>query len=473
MYKLIIIDDEMLIRNGLTGYLDWQALNVEIAAVCANGQEGLEAIRAHEPDMVLTDIAMPVLDGIGLIRQARREGFGGQFIFISSYSEFSYAQEAVKYSAFDYLLKPLEASALEECICRCIQRIDQLSQAAAWPWDRDMACELMRGALFGVSQGHEALFSFLKRQGQYYPQPSLGIWADQEGPALRHTPDMLACALSKNISVCLFAGEKQRAQAMNTYPLHNGLLIPCGDDIHSALCHGLIRLWLKDHPMPAQTPGTPEAKPVSGIRPMIPVVDGHTYRLNVCSVAGELLCQPSLTLMAAVNHCQGFLRSLCHGLEKSLDISALRSGSFEETMVSLGQASHTYELMDRLMAAGGIILKWLDYQPNVTPYTRKAIRVIQSQYGENISLGSVAQSLGISKSHLSTTFKADTGYSFSDYLFEYRMKTAKQLIKEGQKKMYEIGQLVGYPDIAQFSKRFKQYYAVSPRDMQRMVQREL
>lgn len=80
-----------------------------------------------------------------------------------------------------------------------------------------------------------------------------------------------------------------------------------------------------------------------------------------------------------------------------------------------------------------------------------------------------ARCLGISKSHLSATFKADMGCTFSDYLYACRMKAAKELLEMGQHKIYEIAEKVGYPDIAQFSKRFKQYYGISPRDMQKRL----
>lgn len=147
MLRMIVIDDEQLIRNGLTTYLDWEALGIEISAVCANGQEGLEAIRAFAPEIVLADISMPVMDGVTLLKESRKEGFAGQFIFISSYSEFRYAQEAVKYGAFEYLLKPLEAPVLEDCVRRCVSHIHSLPAPAHPQWDWALANVFFKEAL--------------------------------------------------------------------------------------------------------------------------------------------------------------------------------------------------------------------------------------------------------------------------------------------------------------------------------------
>ena len=108
------------------------------------------------------------------------------------------------------------------------------------------------------------------------------------------------------------------------------------------------------------------------------------------------------------------------------------------------------------------------YDANLAPYTRKALHLIETKYDKNISLTSVADALGISASHLSATFKADMGCTFSDYLFQFRMQIARDLLISDQHKIYEIGEKVGYPDMAQFSKRFKQYYGISPRDMQKI-----
>lgn len=100
-----------------------------------------------------------------------------------------------------------------------------------------------------------------------------------------------------------------------------------------------------------------------------------------------------------------------------------------------------------------------------SPYTKKALSIIRTRYSENLSLKSVAKELHISTSYLSSVFKEDTGYPFSDYLFQHRMRIAYNLVRLGKLHIYEIGEQVGYPDVAQFSKSFKKHFGYSPRQL--------
>ena len=101
-----------------------------------------------------------------------------------------------------------------------------------------------------------------------------------------------------------------------------------------------------------------------------------------------------------------------------------------------------------------------------SPYTKKTLAIIRSRYGESLSLKSVARELHVSPSYLSSVFKDDTGCPFSDYLFLHRMNIAYDLVRQGNQRIYEIGEQVGYPDVAQFSKCFKKQFGYSPKQLQ-------
>ena len=121
--------------------------------------------------------------------------------------------------------------------------------------------------------------------------------------------------------------------------------------------------------------------------------------------------------------------------------------------------------MQTLEAQAVNLYTLLSAQPAYTAYVRKAIRIIHEEYGTPLSLSGVATRLNVSPSYFSTLFKANTGYAFSDYLFRYRMSIARDLLHAGEYKVYEISAMVGYPDVVQFSKRFKQFFTLSPREM--------
>lgn len=106
MFRLIIVDDERIIREGIAAMIDWQSLGIEVVALCSNGVEAYDAIADNFPDIILTDIKMPDMDGIELIRRVHALDEGIQFIILSGYSEFDYAVEVMKYGVRHYLLKP-------------------------------------------------------------------------------------------------------------------------------------------------------------------------------------------------------------------------------------------------------------------------------------------------------------------------------------------------------------------------------
>ena len=136
MIKAMIIDDEKLIREGLVTYIDWAALGVEVCAVCGDCAGAVRAAALHRPQIILADICLPDASGLELFRQIRDCGLKCEAIFISSYSEFQYAQQAVKLGAFDYLLKPIEADVLLDCVRRCAEKIRSTEDGSGKNCDR-------------------------------------------------------------------------------------------------------------------------------------------------------------------------------------------------------------------------------------------------------------------------------------------------------------------------------------------------
>lgn len=118
MLKIIIVEDEDMIRKGLVYTIDWLSMGCVVVGEAADGEEGLQKIIELEPDIVITDIKMLKMDGIEMIRQAM-EQVEFKSLILTSYAEFEYAQKAIQLKAYEYLLKPVE----EEKIIETIQAI--------------------------------------------------------------------------------------------------------------------------------------------------------------------------------------------------------------------------------------------------------------------------------------------------------------------------------------------------------------
>ncbi len=119
MYQLMIVDDEKAMCELLAEIIPWEDVGVSVAGICKNGLEAYEKAMELKPDMILTDIKMPGIDGIELIRRLSGEGLKTRFILLSAYGEFEYARQAMKYNVKHYLLKPCN----EEQILQAVSEI--------------------------------------------------------------------------------------------------------------------------------------------------------------------------------------------------------------------------------------------------------------------------------------------------------------------------------------------------------------
>ena len=116
MLKLIIADDERIIRETISTIIDWKQYDIELVGLCKNGLEAYDMILDETPDIVLTDIRMPGMDGLELIRRISETDLNTQFIILSGYGEFEYAKMAMKYGIRHYLLKPCSEAQILESI---------------------------------------------------------------------------------------------------------------------------------------------------------------------------------------------------------------------------------------------------------------------------------------------------------------------------------------------------------------------
>lgn len=122
---VLLADDEPLIIKGLSKLLPWSELGIEIIGVTYDGKELLELMEQYTPDIVISDISMPHLTGIDIIKEAKQRQLPSKIIFISAYQEFSYARDAIAYGAVDYLVKPIKKSDLELALNKALSLIHE------------------------------------------------------------------------------------------------------------------------------------------------------------------------------------------------------------------------------------------------------------------------------------------------------------------------------------------------------------
>ena len=123
-WKVLIVDDEPRIGLLIEKLIHWEELGLEKAGMADNGKKALEKIEGEDPDIVITDIRMPVMNGLELIRHCKNGNREIRFIVISGYKEFEYARQALQYGVEYYLLKPIDAQVLHKTLQDVIQGLE-------------------------------------------------------------------------------------------------------------------------------------------------------------------------------------------------------------------------------------------------------------------------------------------------------------------------------------------------------------
>ena len=124
MYTMLVADDERWIRERIISSIDWARIGVSVAGEAADGEEALTLSKQLKPDIILTDIRMPGINGLEFIKSLREEKSNARIIIISGFNDFHYAQKAIKLGVVDYILKPVENNELINIVKKCIRQIE-------------------------------------------------------------------------------------------------------------------------------------------------------------------------------------------------------------------------------------------------------------------------------------------------------------------------------------------------------------
>ncbi len=114
MIRVLIADDKIITLNGLKKLIPWSALNARVVGEATNGKEALDLAYSLEPDVLISDIRMPVMDGLELCKELHETMPGTVKIILTAYSDFTYAQKAIKYGVKDYIVKPIDEEKISQ-----------------------------------------------------------------------------------------------------------------------------------------------------------------------------------------------------------------------------------------------------------------------------------------------------------------------------------------------------------------------
>lgn len=519
--KILLVDDEVIVRESMKQMFDWERYGYAIAGEAANGRDALEACAIMQPDIVITDIVMPIMNGLELIRGLKDRFPHIKVIVLTCHSEFSYARESFRLGAVDYLLKysmdddrllnlletlnkanetevgagkagepasehdqranllRLKKRYFSELISESYASVDELGQKAELLDIRakenylclllisssskdEAAAENLKKALMEVSDTNGEMEYFEVTAYQYaillhLPSPSSQRVHDASLNVCRHVVKLIGSGPARALTFCVSEAFGRYSQAAAMY-----------QQTHEAVKHRFYLDRLEIIPMTAARKPFSQQIPDFAAAPFSAAVAGGDYTAiessvnTLCARMEELNVRPDYAreLFITVMSC-GIRVLNGHGLSVA-ELYPGPSTPYSE-IVKLETLA---EIKAYLLRHFRLLLDKLDEQA-VKNYRKEIAAVVQyikKNYSRDISLRAVAEEVNFSFNYLSQLFKDEVGESFSDFLIRVRMEKAKDLLRETPLKIYEIAKSVGYPDASYFCRLFKKVEDMNPNE---------
>lgn len=501
--RILIVEDEVMIREGLAKLIKSHTGHTVIGEA-SNGQEGLNLAIRFKPELVITDIRMPVMDGLQMIEKLHDMSLNIRAVILSGYSEFEYAKKAIYYGVEDYLLKPLAAEDIVDVLVRIEKKIEEEEQKNAGTPGQCVKELLYGGPLteeesrrvrvicgFGPDSGYRLYLGYTGDAPIGYEEEIDGKWSQMKElfpSAVIHTTwDKV-----RRQFICLAApADMEDCAFLLRQAVERRIVRPYKQKSQRAVWAEVSAERWEDIPKAAR-----EAEAL--IKEAMAVTDGELLtRERMEEIQWKEFHFPSDISTEIKN-------ALCRGLPDSVRESGeqfiryMEDGPYREHEIRQAYLKAVYLLLDtireidatawtqlqnadllskcteavtlREMEQGyrdglSILCSTGAVKEDISNYTiKRAINYIREHYQEGITLEEVAGRLGITPEYLSTLFNREMGENFSVFLRKFRISHAKRLLKGSDMKVYEIAEAVGYTDPKYFARVFKEELGVSPGD---------
>lgn len=527
MIKLLLVDDEQPILDGLKHLIDWPQIGVSSIQTATNGRDALAVMNKFKPDVIITDIKMPFMNGLELIRTVKEELPDTKCIVLCGYQDFEYARQAMKYGAVRYLVKPVEEEELIEIIDDIREsmlntnqekeRLEDLNRKLieSEPFLRN---KLLYDIVSGDIADVQDVSGKLNRFGiEKFPQKfvcavlefeindSLEGFTEEDSELVRfgvaNIADELIC--SKTNGHVFYMLEKQVIMILdvsnsNPHILESllrdmiyqisrylNILVTIGvSSIHnsiedtpkafkeakSALRYKLLIGWEKviNYNDVASDINKGIIIPISVWKKLensIITGDSDSIPDVVAELFNELRSLKGVDPTELLDKCRNELLVIRRNIEViGLDDSLLKS--FIDEFDQKMYIVTLEELEVRFIEVFQRLAREICQTNNlgIKSVINHIKQYIDQNYTDNITLNTLAEKFYVNSSYVSRLFKEELGENFIDYLTGKRMEEAMRLLLSTEMHVYEISEKIGYGNPKYFSQLFKKYTGMSPRE---------
>jgi two-component system response regulator YesN len=527
LFRVLVVDDEKEIRNGLVAQLPWDRLGVGEILAADDGDTALEVIARRKPDLVVTDIRMPRVSGLELLRQLNRDRFDGSVIVISGYEDFHYAKQVMKWGVNDYLLKPLDPDELVQSISDSLSRLEERKRHRMLA-ERDGLFDHLNTALPNI---REHLLQDLIERAPLEREYERWMQAlRQVGLEWMATGRLRLLVVGIDDLKAIVNGKPGSERELLLFSAGNMLEYYLNGRLRTeiAVFRSRQELWVAV--IDCSGSGRDAADIPEALAAEIPkaLLKGAKIRASVgiAQAAGRFIRLADMyreaadkLMMRKVAYRHGIaLRPYNGPLANPREVVALLTGGTEEEirlaaedypqLVRTWNIRHPKDLQQRTFIWMLGIFRaakkegwqdlWWEQNPiglweelerydtleslkrrvahhlllaaesmkggSANPIVLEAERYIKQHYADNLTLQAVAEAIHVTPAWLSKLFKRETGMTFLEYLTDVRLKRAVELLQDVQLKVYQIGYMVGYQDPVYFSRLFKKQYGCTPQE---------
>ncbi|WP_162463354.1 response regulator transcription factor [Paenibacillus psychroresistens] len=522
MYKVLIAEDEMLVRLGLKHSVAWDQYGMQVVADAENGQEAWEHYENLQPDILITDLKMPLLHGMDLIVRIREQDKKLKIIILSCLDEFDMVRKALSHGVSDYILKlTMTEAEIGKVLSKIKHELDeQAGSRSSFPALKreDLVERIVKDYLFRNLYKNEEFTDILKKFNIQTDSPLLLCMMDLDQYDLLQTRfqdergQLIRMSLL-NVLEEVIAGrglaihdEGQRYLLIFNFPQQDGK-----ESIMRSLDELLeeIRKVFQSYFNVTVTVAVSSIhEGYSGMRSQYNECEMLMKRKFLRDSAALLLLEENADFEKGQHHLQVEIEAIRKEAEAigqllPQELNKLINTILDESFTSINpikrlfiqwmhfsllllgltpdgwprfvneysdQIEHCMTFKEILRVFREYLHSLLQYQQNRKQMSYEVVAVIsyiEANYHRELSLSEAAEAVMLSPNYLTSLFKKETELNFLEYLINFRVEKAKELLLGTYLKSYEISEKVGFEDHSHFSRTFKKWTGLSPRDFRR------
>ncbi|WP_411349031.1 response regulator [Paenibacillus sp. WLX2291] len=521
MFKVMIVDDEPAIREGLKTIIDWDRIGFEVVDAAANGREALQKFERIQPDLMIMDIRMPGMSGLEVIQQLRQEHNQAHVLILSGHADFEYARRALGYGVDGYLLKPVDEEEMEQELRRVYRTLEQEQRGNAVQPQQVHAHELVEQMLLSTSgreqeralqelrldwDGYQILLlewhAGTGEQGEGMNRPLQRLrsgWQEEEQHIVFAAGQWIGILTGRHYDAQALADLRQRLLdedgAREQWYIAAGQMAQQAEWIHDSYEQAQLllegRFWFDSSGVAL---AEAEVQPATFDKTSVAAEEGTTvpapqaaewadrlyYAVDIRSLsAAQRVLQELLDTCHRAAMPERETKSLCsHVLSLALSrLPGSVSGSGPAVQQCLALIP---ELYSASTAAGVVeliserldcLLQSIDGGSHES-VMKQMTDFIRRHYSDNLKLELLAEVFNYNSAYLGKMFKTYTGDSFNHFLDQVRLDRAKELLAQGMK-VHKVAAQVGYANVDYFHSKFKKYTGISPSAYREQLDRQL